>query len=113
MMPMKRCWRSDVPSRSEVFTFFSNASPINIFSLCTGLRELLCRESRGHVRFALRNHKEKAVFNLKDCPGPECGLALEQNYQWVMELCATLAGADPWPPHKAFKAGRHLVLICT
>ena len=58
---------------------------------------------------ALRRDKDKAVFNLKDCPGPDCGLALEQNYEWVMELCATLAGVDAWPPHKAFKAGRHQV----
>ena len=57
---------------------------------------------------ALRKDKDKAVFNLKDCTGADCGLALEQNYRWVMELCATLAGADPWPPHKAFKAGCHL-----
>ena len=54
---------------------------------------------------ALRQHPQKSFFDLTDCVGADCALALEQNYVWVMELCATLAGADPWPPHKTFKAG--------
>ena len=52
----------------------------------------------------LRNSKTKEFFNL-DCGGPDCAQALEQNFTFVLELCATLSGADPWPRHKKFKAG--------
>ena len=52
----------------------------------------------------LRNSKTKEFFNL-DCGGPDCAQALEQNFTFVLELCATLSGADPWPRHKQFKAG--------
>lgn len=63
---------------------------------------------------ALRQDPTKSLFNLTDCFGADCALALEQNHVWVMELCATLAGADPWPPHKTFKAGlRHGKRIAT
>ena len=53
----------------------------------------------------LRNSKTKEFFNLDDCGGPDCAQALEQNFTFVLELCATLSGADPWPRHKKFKAG--------
>ena len=52
----------------------------------------------------LRNSKTKDFFNLDDCGGPDCAQALEQNLTFVLELCATLSGADPWPRHKKFKA---------
>eukprot|EP00435_Cladocopium_sp_Y103_P015442 s1465_g3.t1 len=58
--------------------------------------------------FKLRNSKTKDFFNLDDCGGPDCALALEQNLTFVLELVATLAGADPWPPHKKFKAVQNL-----
>lgn len=56
----------------------------------------------------VRNDPNKALFDLTDCVGPDCARALEQNYLWVIELTATLSGADPWPPHRSFKAGHQL-----
>ena len=52
----------------------------------------------------LRNDKAKTFFDLKDCSSPECVMALEQNVEWVLNLVATLSGADPWPGRKYFKA---------
>ena len=52
----------------------------------------------------VRKEETKQFFNLKDCSGADCVQALEQNCHWVMELCATLAGCEPWPAHRYFKA---------
>ena len=52
----------------------------------------------------VRKDEKNNFFDLKDCSGPDCVLALEQNCSWVMELCATLAGCEPWPAHRHFKA---------
>lgn len=54
---------------------------------------------------ALRKDDTKSLFDLKDCAGADCVLALEQNYGFVLELVATMAGSEPWPPHSSFKAG--------
>lgn len=61
--------------------------------------------------YALRNDKSKSFFDLKGCDGANTAQAVEQNYKFVIELCATLAGAPSLPPHFVFKAGPTFSLL--
>ena len=54
---------------------------------------------------ALRNDPGKNFFDLKGCDGPDSAEAVERNYMFVLELCATMAGAPSLPVHSIFKAG--------
>ena len=58
----------------------------------------------------LRNDKMKSFFDLANCDGPSSAAAVEQNYMFIMELCATLAGAPCFPTHGKFKAGSAVVV---
>ena len=58
---------------------------------------------------SLRNDKSKAFFDLTDCDGVECLRAIENNYEFVLQLCATMAGATRWPPHGVFKASKRCI----
>lgn len=53
---------------------------------------------------ALRNDPGKHFFDLKGCDGPDSAEAVERNYMFVLELCATMAGAPSLPVHSIFKA---------
>ena len=79
---------------------------VNIYvAPCCFLQDMVHTYVLQHVDLhKLRNSKTKDFFNLDDCGGPDCAQALEQNLTFVLELCATLSGADPWPRHKKFKA---------
>ena len=53
---------------------------------------------------ALRNNPGKNFFDLKGCADPASAQAVEQNYKFVLQLSATLAGAPSYPPAGKFKA---------
>ena len=48
---------------------------------------------------------------MSGCSGADSAQAVEQNYLYVLDLCATMAGAPSLPLHGSFKAiGRVLHL---
>lgn len=60
---------------------------------------------------ALRKDPKKSFFDMSGCSGADSAQAVEQNYLYVLDLCATMAGAPSLPLHGAFKAiGRVLHL---
>ena len=61
--------------------------------------------------YAVRNDKSKSFFDLTGCDGANTAQAVEQNYMFVIELCATLAGAPSLPAHFVFKAGPTFSLL--
>ena len=52
----------------------------------------------------LRNDPHKEFVYLSGCEASSAQ-GVEQNHVFVLELCATLAGATYLPPHSVFKAG--------
>ena len=54
---------------------------------------------------ALRKDDRKSFFDLVGCDGAASAQALEQNYVFVLELVATMAGAPALPIHAKFKVG--------
>ena len=57
----------------------------------------------------LRNDPGKNFFDLKGCE-TDSAEAVERNYMFILELCATMAGAPCFPVHSTFKAGPLYVL---
>lgn len=52
----------------------------------------------------LQKDPRKQLFDLDGCEGASAQ-GLEQNYLFVLDLSATLAGALAYPVHSTFKAG--------
>lgn len=52
----------------------------------------------------LRADDKTTFFNLERCDTCASVIALEDNFDFVMNLVATLAPEPVWAPHKAFKA---------
>ena len=71
---------------------------------------------------ALRNNPGKNFFDLKGCADPASAQAVEQNYKFVLQLTATMAGAPSYPPAGKFKARPsekkiidfgHIIFVCS
>jgi hypothetical protein len=98
---MQPCWRTVIFLCFSI-TLMTSSNISHDFRDCAGCGVFALLASDGHPHPA--KWPPQGIFYLSGCEASSAQ-GVEQNHVFVLELCATLAGATYLPPHSVFKAG--------